>query len=107
MPIPTSEETEYTRHEARGKLFKLVDGRYAELCAGTLKIMANKQDKTAGRLGEMLSCRGVLQLADYSTCTTFLHLPLPLLAPASPITLPRMSSSSRGRDVHHYDGNPC
>ncbi|KAL1707842.1 hypothetical protein EV121DRAFT_255260 [Schizophyllum commune] len=50
MPIPTSEETEYTRHEARGKLFKLVDGRYAELCAGTLKIMANKEDKTAGRL---------------------------------------------------------
>ena len=84
MPIPTSEETEYTRHEARGKLFKLVDGRYAELCAGTLKIMANKQDKTAGRFGEMLHCRGVLQLADYlpvplpytclySSCTCFSH----------------------------------
>ena len=85
MPIPTSEETEYTRHEARGKLFKLGDGRYAELCAGTLKIMANKQDKTAGRLGEMLRCRGVLQLADYLpvplsyTCLYyFLHLLLPL-----------------------------
>ncbi|KAL1737637.1 hypothetical protein HDZ31DRAFT_70983, partial [Schizophyllum fasciatum] len=50
MPSLPSDESEYTRYEARGKLFKLVDGRYAEQCAGTLKIMANKEDLTAGKL---------------------------------------------------------
>ncbi|TRM57895.1 hypothetical protein BD626DRAFT_513236 [Schizophyllum amplum] len=50
MPIQYPDDNEYTRHEARGKLFKLTAGRYAEQCAGTMRIVVNKQDKTAGRL---------------------------------------------------------